>query len=247
MGGDTTAVSLDTRNIYLEAAFWWPDAIRGRARRYNFSSDAAHRFERGVDFANDGRPHRAHHAPDPRHLRRRARARSTTPSLGLPERKPVTMRIERAARVHRHPDRRRRTWPTSSRASAWPFEARRRRASSSRRRRYRFDLEIEEDLIEEVARVYGFERIPARPAARRRRRCAPRPEDARSLHDVRARARRARLPGSGQLQLRRRGLGARLRRQRDADPRCSIRSPARCRVMRTHADRRPGRERCATT
>ena len=47
MGGASTAVSLDTRNIYLEAAFWWPDCIRGRARKYNFSTDAAHRFERG--------------------------------------------------------------------------------------------------------------------------------------------------------------------------------------------------------
>src|SRR4030095_12911382 len=53
MGGEATAVSLDTRNIYIEAAFWWPDAIRGRARRYNFSTDAAHRFERGVDYATN--------------------------------------------------------------------------------------------------------------------------------------------------------------------------------------------------
>jgi phenylalanyl-tRNA synthetase beta chain len=51
MGGEATAVSLDTRNIYVEAAFWWPDSIRGRARRFNFSTDAAHRFERGVDYA----------------------------------------------------------------------------------------------------------------------------------------------------------------------------------------------------
>ncbi len=36
MGGDSTAVTLDTSNIYLEAAFWWPSAIQGRARRYNF-------------------------------------------------------------------------------------------------------------------------------------------------------------------------------------------------------------------
>ena len=40
MGGDDTAVSLDTQNIYLEAAFWWPQSIQGRARRYNFSTDA---------------------------------------------------------------------------------------------------------------------------------------------------------------------------------------------------------------
>src|SRR5450830_1211716 len=51
MGGDATAVSLDTDSIYLEAAFWWPSAIQGRARKYNFSTDAAHRFERGVDYA----------------------------------------------------------------------------------------------------------------------------------------------------------------------------------------------------
>ena len=50
MGGDRTSVSSDTKNIYIEVAFWWPDAIRGRARLYNFATDASHRFERGVDF-----------------------------------------------------------------------------------------------------------------------------------------------------------------------------------------------------
>ena len=49
MGGDYTAVSDDTRNVYVEAAFWWPEAVMGRGRRYNFSTDAGHRFERGVD------------------------------------------------------------------------------------------------------------------------------------------------------------------------------------------------------
>ncbi|TAM51415.1 MAG: phenylalanine--tRNA ligase subunit beta, partial [Burkholderiaceae bacterium] len=49
MGGDATAVSDATRNVYVEAAFWWPKAIAGRSRRYNFSTEAGHRFERGVD------------------------------------------------------------------------------------------------------------------------------------------------------------------------------------------------------
>jgi phenylalanyl-tRNA synthetase beta chain len=49
MGGNATAVSDDTQNIYIEAAFWWPAAIAGRSRRFNFSTDAGHRFERGVD------------------------------------------------------------------------------------------------------------------------------------------------------------------------------------------------------
>jgi phenylalanyl-tRNA synthetase beta chain len=49
MGGDATAVSDDTQHIYIEAAFWWPQAVAGRSRRFNFSTDAGHRFERGVD------------------------------------------------------------------------------------------------------------------------------------------------------------------------------------------------------
>src|SRR5690606_3584152 len=49
MGGEATAVTLDTTDIYVEAAFWWPEAIAGRSRRFNFATDAGHRFERGVD------------------------------------------------------------------------------------------------------------------------------------------------------------------------------------------------------
>jgi hypothetical protein len=49
MGGDATAVSTTRSNVYVEAAFWWPKAVQGRSRRYNFSTDAGHRFERGVD------------------------------------------------------------------------------------------------------------------------------------------------------------------------------------------------------
>jgi phenylalanyl-tRNA synthetase beta chain len=49
MGGDATAVSDDTQHVYVEAAFWWPKSIAGRSRRFNFATDAGHRFERGVD------------------------------------------------------------------------------------------------------------------------------------------------------------------------------------------------------
>ena len=52
MGGDSTKADFNTRHVFLEAAFFYPDAIAGRARRYNFTSDASHRFERGVDFDN---------------------------------------------------------------------------------------------------------------------------------------------------------------------------------------------------
>ena len=51
MGGEDSGISLETTDLFLEAAFFAPDAIAGRARQYGFSSDASHRFERGVDFA----------------------------------------------------------------------------------------------------------------------------------------------------------------------------------------------------
>jgi len=102
MGGDATAVSLDTENIYLEAAFWWPQAMQGRARRYNFSTDAAHRFERGVDYATTvehieritaliveicGVPGKTRVGP------------VDDQQVDLPARKPVAMRLARAAKI----------------------------------------------------------------------------------------------------------------------------------------------------
>ena len=50
MGGERTAVCEQTQNILIETAFWRPDAIRGRAQNLRFLTDASHRFERGVDF-----------------------------------------------------------------------------------------------------------------------------------------------------------------------------------------------------
>src|SRR5512139_790237 len=98
MGGEATAVSLDTRNIYVEAAFWWPDAIRGRARRYNFSTDAAHRFERGVDFATT-----VDHIEYITRLILEICGGEPGPVddtvVALPTRAPVAMRIERCRRV----------------------------------------------------------------------------------------------------------------------------------------------------
>ena len=53
MGGESTKADEATKNVFLESAFFYPAAVAGRARRYNFSSDASHRFERGVDFNNN--------------------------------------------------------------------------------------------------------------------------------------------------------------------------------------------------
>ena len=74
MGGDATAVSDDdTTNIYVEAAFWWPDAMAGRARKLNFSTDAATGLS-VVLIRHDRRSHREHHAADHGGLWRAGRA-----------------------------------------------------------------------------------------------------------------------------------------------------------------------------
>ncbi|MFN7608978.1 MAG: phenylalanine--tRNA ligase subunit beta, partial [Ralstonia sp.] len=98
MGGDKTAVTLDTQNIYVEAAFWWPEAIQGRARRYNFSTDAGHRFERGVDYATT-----VEHIERISALILEICGGQAGPIddqiVNLPKREPVRMRVARAARV----------------------------------------------------------------------------------------------------------------------------------------------------
>jgi phenylalanyl-tRNA synthetase beta chain len=184
MGGDSTAVTLDTTDIYLEAAFWWPNAIQGRARRYNFSTDAAHRFERGVDYAttvehieritaliveicgtNDTRV-----GPVDDHV------------VNLPQREPVMMRTERASKVIGIPFTDVQVADIFSRLHL-PFTQEQGKFFVTAPS-YRFDIEIEEDLIEEVARVYGFENIPTLPPV------APsamliEPENTRSLFAVR--------------------------------------------------------------
>ena len=163
MGGDATAVSLATTNIYLEAAFWWPNAIQGRARRFNFSTDAAHRFERGVDFATT-----VEHIERITALIVEICGTGGTvvgpvddQSVNLPQRAPVLLRTARAQKVI--------GVPLSDAVIAdiftrlgLPFTQQPGQFAVTAPS-YRFDIEIEEDLIEEVARVYGFENIPALP------------------------------------------------------------------------------------
>ncbi len=171
MGGDATAVSLETTDIYLEAAFWWPEAVRGRARRFNFSTDAAYRFERGVDYATTVE-----------HIERITRlivaicgtsATRVGPVddqvVNIPERRPVRMRVTRARQVigvailsDEMAGIFQRFGFAFTREGAGDDEVFLVTPPS-----YRFDLEIEEDLIEEIARGFGFENIPAHlPVAR---------------------------------------------------------------------------------
>ncbi len=163
MGGDATAVSDDTTNVYVEAAFWWPSAIAGRSRRFNFSTDAGHRFERGVD------PQQI-----PEHIERITQlivevcggentrcgpVLDQQPRMPTPQ--PVVLRVARACKVIGMPV-----------TQAQCVQALRGLGLSVDEGdgvltvlppSYRFDIQIEEDLIEEVARVVGYDKLPHTP------------------------------------------------------------------------------------
>jgi phenylalanyl-tRNA synthetase beta chain len=184
MGGNATAVSLDTRDIYLEAAFWLPQAIQGRARRYNFSTDAAHRFERGVDYG-------ATAASFERVTRlivdicgsEQTRVGPVDDQIvNVPEARSVAMRVARATKV------------IGVDIEAGTVAEIFKRLSFSFTREpdrfvvdppsYRFDIAVEEDLIEEVARCHGYENVPANlPVAQHTMRAQP--EGLASLHAIR--------------------------------------------------------------
>ncbi|MFG6449041.1 phenylalanine--tRNA ligase subunit beta [Roseateles sp. BYS180W] len=161
MGGAYTAVSDDTQDIYIEAAFWWPEAVMGRARRYNFSTDAGHRFERGVDAQ-----HIAEHIEYITALVLQICGGQVGPlddqSLQLPERPAVKLRVARAAKVIGLPLSAAEVEGVLQRLGL-AFEALPDGVYSVTPPSWRFDLQIEEDLIEEVIRVLGYERLPATP------------------------------------------------------------------------------------
>ncbi len=98
MGGESTKADEKTRHVFLESAFFWPDAIAGRARRYNFTSDASHRFERGVDFNNnvDGIERATRLIVD---ICGGEPGPTDDLMVKLPERKPVRMRVARAQKI----------------------------------------------------------------------------------------------------------------------------------------------------
>lgn len=167
-GGQGSGVTANTRHIFLESAFFAPSAIAGRARRYGLHTDASHRYERGVD-------------PE---LQRTAMERATALLLEicggepgpiveaksdehLPKAAQVSLRAERLAKVlgiHIEAAEvteilQRLDFVVTATEQGWDVIV----------PSFRFDIRIEEDLIEEVARIYGYHRIQAAaPAAQLR-------------------------------------------------------------------------------
>lgn len=162
MGGEHSGIAADTSTVYLEAAYWNPAVIQGKMRRLGFQSDAGHRFERGVDPALG--PAAIERATALILATCGGRAGPATDTLAeLPPRPTIRVRSARIARllgVAVPPDE-----------SAGVFE----RLGIAVRRHgedfevtppsWRFDLAIEEDYVEEVARVRGYDAIPATPGA----------------------------------------------------------------------------------
>ncbi len=162
MGGEESGISLDTTEVFLESAFFTPDAIAGRARAYGFGSDASHRYERGVDFE----------------LPRRAMERATALILQVcgGEAGPVEEAVSSAHLPARHvvrlrPARARRLLGVDLDDEAMAALLGRVHLTVERvggdllvtPPSFRFDIAIEEDLIEELARLHGYDNIPAVP------------------------------------------------------------------------------------
>jgi phenylalanyl-tRNA synthetase beta chain len=159
MGGELTAVHADTTDIFVESAFFTPTQIAGKARRYGLHTDSSHRFERGV-------------SPD---LQVRAIERATallmaivggvpgpvvhvTQNQKMPTKSPIRLRKDRIERVL-----------GANIAHTKVIDILHRLGMSLKENTegwevippaWRFDVAIEEDLIEEIGRVYGYNQLP---------------------------------------------------------------------------------------
>jgi phenylalanyl-tRNA synthetase beta chain len=159
MGGMRTAASAETTDIFFESAFFSAQAVLGRARRFGLITDASQRFERGVDPAQQGRAiERALALLSPVTGGRAGPVALTESAQHLPERRSVRLRrrqLERLLGVA-VPDERIAGTLKSLQMQVGAHEE----GWQVRPPSWRFDITIEADLIEEVARIVGFEAIP---------------------------------------------------------------------------------------
>ncbi|MEI2742693.1 MAG: phenylalanine--tRNA ligase subunit beta [Candidatus Competibacter sp.] len=174
MGGEISSCTDATRDVFLESAFFAPASIAGRARRYGLQTDSSYRFERGVDAQLQrraaeratrlliemagGEPGPIIEAVSPEHL-------PVQPAIRLrPERIRKLLGMDVSAVEVEH-ILRRLGMVVAVEAAGWRVIP-----PSSR-----FDITLEADLIEEIARIHGYERVPSnRPLTRLA--MSPRPE-----------------------------------------------------------------------
>jgi phenylalanyl-tRNA synthetase beta chain len=163
MGGDSTSVTDDTQHVYVEAAFWWPKSIAGRSRRFNFSTDAGHRFERGVDPSLT-----VEHIERITQLILEICGTPQTTcgpvddiQANLPKAVPVSLRVARAAKIIGMPLTQAQCVDALERLGLQLQQSE--GVVTVLPPSYRFDLQIEEDLIEEVARMVGYDNLPHTP------------------------------------------------------------------------------------
>ncbi len=200
MGGAESGVSATTRAIFLESAFFSPVAIAGRARRYGLNSEAAHRFERGVDPEGAARAlARAAYwivtlaggkagavvaAESPEHLPCRHPIAASWSRLEgilgvrLPRTEGEGFLVRLGFAVQQDTGS---GAPAASAGSEHGTDDTLVVTPPS----WRFDVRLPEDLAEELARGHGYERIPA-VLPRMELRCPQAPESCRSRHAVRA-------------------------------------------------------------
>ncbi len=159
MGGNDSAVNDETQSVFLECAFFAPQAIAGKARRFGLHTDSSHRFERGVDAT----------------LQSRAIERATqliidiaggdagpitevTNQASLPQRQAVLLRrqrIEKSLGIALADEQvtdifQRLGMAVQTHTDGWQIIP----------PGFRFDIAIEADLIEEIARIYGYNNLP---------------------------------------------------------------------------------------
>ena len=158
MGGETTSVSDATTAIFLESAFFTPNVIAGKARRLGLSTDSSYRFERGVDFGNT------------RNALERAtglvlqlcggKAGEITEVVSkLPIRNTVNLRYARLLSVLGISITQQQVGKLLTQLG---FEfTENDGVFAVKAPTYRFDVAREEDLIEEIARLHGYDKIPA--------------------------------------------------------------------------------------
>lgn len=195
MGGSADSVSDDTVNLFIESAFFRPAAIQGRARKLNFSCDSSFRFERGVDYGTT-REHLEYITALVLSICGTDATRVGPVSdieSDLPERRVVKFRAARCRKLVGV------DIPTDFMEEAFKrlgFEyTRDGDLFTVTSPTYRFDIEIEEDLVEEVARLWGYDKLPENPPLERAV-MLPSREDRRTQHDL-----RLKLAGRGYQEL----------------------------------------------